>query len=98
MTEPGITLCAIFRVPAIGVAAFRDYEAAVLPLLADYGGTLQRRLRTADGTAEVHVIWFPSASDLGAYRVDPRRQAHVGLLEASGAAAEMLTVIDVGGQ
>ena len=95
MTNAGVTLCAIFRIPAAGKDAFQAYENAVLPLLADHGGTLQRRLRTEDGGAEVHVIWFPSASHLDAYRADPRRSAHAGLFDASGAAAEVLTVADV---
>jgi uncharacterized protein (DUF1330 family) len=98
MTDAGVTLCAIFRIPAIGVATFQTYERAVLPLLADHGGTLQRRLRTDDGTTEVHVIRFPSASEVEAFRVDPRRQAQEGLFDASGAVAEVLTVVDAGSQ
>lgn len=95
MTDPGITLCAILRVPASGVALFQAYEDAVLPLLSRHGGALQRRLRTADGTAEVHVLWFPSAAALDAFRADPERAAQVGLLERSGATAEVLAVTDV---
>jgi hypothetical protein len=89
------TLCAIFRVPASGQDAFKTYEDAVLPLLADHGGALQRRLRTEDGGAEVHIIRFQSASQVEAYRADPRRIAHSGLFDASGAVAEVLTVDDV---
>ena len=95
MTNAGVTLCAIFRIPAAGKDAYQAYESAVLPLLADHGGTLQRRLRTEDGGAEVHIVWFPSALHLDAYLADPRRSAHAGLFDASGAVAEVLTVADV---
>jgi hypothetical protein len=95
MTNAGVTLCAIFRIPAAGNDAFQAYENAVLPLLADHGGTLRMRLRAEDGGAEVHVIWFPSAAHVDAYRVDPRRSAHAGLFDASGAVAEVLTVAEV---
>lgn len=92
---PGITLCAILRVPPEGVATFQAYEDAVLPLIATNGGRLQRRLRTGAGGAEVHVLWFPSTAHLDAYRADPVRAARAGLFTASGATAELLVVDDV---
>jgi hypothetical protein len=95
MSDSSLTLCAIFRVPPAGVAAFQAYEQAVLPFLADHGGILQRRLRGAGGITEVHLIWFPSAARFDAYRADPRRSAHTALFEASGATAEVLVVGDV---
>jgi hypothetical protein len=88
----GVTLCAILRVPAEGVALFRAYEDAVLPLLSDHGGTLQRRLRSSDGTTEIHVIRFPQPAQLEAYRADSRRAAHADLFARSGATAELLMV------
>src|SRR4051794_11684141 len=97
MRDEGVTLCAILRVPEAGLEAFRSYEDAVLPLLKDHCGMLRQRLRTADGLTEVHVIWFPSASHLSAYRADPRRAAYAGTFDASGATAEVLTVSDVEG-
>ena len=96
MPDAEVTLCVILRVPATGLEAFRAYENAVLPLLSDHGGILRQRLRTEDGLAEVHVIWFPSTSEFAAYRADPRRAFRAGLLEASGATAEVLVVRDVG--
>jgi len=95
MTNVGVTLCAIFRIPPAGVDSFQEYEEAVLPLLAEHGGMLQRRLRAPDGMAEIHIIWFPSGSHFGAYRADPRRTSLASLFEASGAMAEVLTVADV---
>lgn len=94
MTIP-LTLCVILRVPPAGAEAFQVYESKVLPLLTDHGGVLERRLRVADGTTEIHVIRFPSPDRFAAYRADPRRAAHAGLFAASGAVAEVLTVHDV---
>ena len=67
-----MTLCANFRLPAPGVAAFRAYEDAVSPLLAAHGGLLRGRMRTGDGTTGIHVIWFPSPAHVATYRADAR--------------------------
>lgn len=88
----GDVYCMIARVPAAGVDAFARYEAGVLPLLADHGGTLEQRLRTADGTIELHIVRFPDAASLAAYRADPRRAARQPELAASGAAIELVPV------
>ena len=90
-----VTYVLVARVPAAGVEAFQRYEAAVLPLLADHGGRLVRRLRNPAGDVEVHLVEFVSADGLDAYRADPRRAAHAGLLGASGAAIELIEVQDV---
>ena len=94
MTAP-LTLCVILRISPAGMVAFQAYEDAVLPLLADHGGVLERRLRVGDGTTEIHLIRFPSPDRFDAYRADPRRAAHEDLFAASGATAEALTVRDV---
>ena len=62
MTDPGVTLCVTLRIPPTGLEVFRAYEDAVLPLLTAHGGLLQRRLRTEEGTTEIHVLWFPSSA------------------------------------
>ena len=90
-----VTYVLIARVPPAGVDAFRRYEDAVLPLLAEHGGRLERRLRTESGDVEVHVITFAAPDGLARYRDDPRRAAHAHLLEASGARTELLEVWDV---
>jgi hypothetical protein len=59
------------RLPAAGLETFRAYEGAALPSLKQPGGTLQRRSRAEDGLTEIHVIWFPSLSDLNAHQADP---------------------------
>ncbi|HEY1932877.1 MAG TPA: hypothetical protein VGG99_12760 [Acetobacteraceae bacterium] len=95
MQDAGLTLLLIARIPPNGVAAFQEYEARVLPILAAHGGVLQRRLRSADQQIEVHVVWFPSAAQFDAYRNDPRRTEHAALLERSGASSELLRLDDV---
>lgn len=84
----------VARLPAEGVAAFDEYERRVLPLLSAHGGRLARRLRSADRLVEVHLVEFPSNQAFAAYRDDPARAAHAGLLEASGVAAELFELYD----
>jgi hypothetical protein len=89
------TYVLIARIPPSGVEAFRRYEAAVLPLLADHGGRLDRRLRSEDGGIEVHIIAFDASDGLDRYRADARRAEHAHLLEASGAQSELIELEDV---
>lgn len=88
-----VTYVLIARVPPAGVADFHAYEALVLPLLPEHGGRLDRRVRSADGTLEVHLLVFTSAQSLAAFRADPRRAAAARLLEASGADLELTPVV-----
>ncbi len=88
MAEVVVVLLA--RVPERGVESFRRYERAVLALLPDHGGALQRRLCSEDGLTEVHVVGFPSAEALASYRADPRREQHREILESSAARVEVL--------
>lgn len=89
---------AIARIPAYGLEAFLAYESAVLPLLPDHGGTLDRRLRSQDGTTEIHVISFATDTGLASYRQDPRRTAAADLLTESGATVELLPMVDLPAQ
>ena len=90
-----LTFVLIARVPPDGVARFQAYEDAVLPLLSEFGGLLERRLRNGDGTIEVHIVGFDSDRDFQRYRSDPRRAALSHLFEASAARNELLAVTDV---
>jgi hypothetical protein len=54
-TNP-VTFVLIFRIPTEGVEDFRAYEEAVLPLLPEFNGRLERRLRNPDGTVEMHIV------------------------------------------
>lgn len=90
-----LTFALIARVPSDGVDSFRRYEAQVLPLLADHGGRLERRLSNGDGTVELHILSFRDAGSFAAFRSDPRRASVAHLLEASGARTELLELYDV---
>ena len=90
-----VTFVLIARIPAEGIEDFRAYEDAVLPLLSEFKGRLERRLRNPDGTVEVHVVSFASDADFQNYRNDPRRVAHVRLLEKSSATLELLPMANV---
>ena len=90
-----LTFVLLARIPTAGIIAFNNYEDQVLPLLKQHGGKLERRLRNADGSVEVHIVAFPSDAAFQDYRNDPRRQLSVPLLEASEAALEFIEVADV---
>jgi antibiotic biosynthesis monooxygenase (ABM) superfamily enzyme len=94
LTNP-ITFVLIARIPAEGVADFRAYEDAVLPLLREFSGHLERRLRSSDGTTEMHIVSFASEANFQNYRNDPRRAAQAWLLEKSSATLDLLPVTDV---
>ena len=85
----------VVRVPPEGVILFQQYESRVLPLLAEHGGRLERRLRGNEGTVEVHIVWFPAPEDFARYRADARRAECQHLLEASGATSELIEMGDV---
>jgi hypothetical protein len=90
-----VTFVLIVRIPTEGVEDFRAYEDAVLPLLPEFNGRLERRLRNPDGTVEMHIISFASDVDHQNYRNDPRRTAQTWLLEKSRAKLELLPMADV---
>ena len=90
-----VTFVLIARIPAEGIKDFRTYEDAVLPLLPEFNGRLERRLQNSDGTIEMHIVSFASDADFQNYRNDPRRAAHVGLLEKSSAKLELLPMATV---
>lgn len=85
----------IARISDEGIEDFRAYEDAVLPLLSEFNGHLERRLRNPNGTAEIHIVSFASEADFQNYRSDPRRLAKAWLLEKSSAKLELLPMADV---
>ena len=89
------TFVLIARIPTAGIEDFRAYEDAVLPLLPEFNGRLERRLQSPDGTIEVHVVSFASDADQQNYRNDPRRTAQAWLLEKSSAKLELLPMANV---
>jgi len=90
-----VTFVLMARIPAEGIEDFQAYEAAVLPLLPEFNGRLERRLRNPDGTVEVHIVSFASDADFQNYRTDPRRTAHAWLLEKSSAKIELFPMANV---
>jgi hypothetical protein len=90
-----VTFVLIARIPAKGVADFRTYADAVLPLLPEFNGCLERRLRNPAGTVEMHIVSFASEIDFQNYRNDPRRTAHARMLEKSAATLELVPMADV---
>ena len=90
-----VTFVLIARIPAEGIEDFRAYEDAVLPLLPEFNGCLERRLRNPDGTVEMHIINFASDKDYQNYRNDPRRTAQARLLEKSSAKLELIPMANV---
>jgi hypothetical protein len=93
--QSSLTLVMIARIPPEGVSTFAAYEDHVIPLLAEHGGVLQRRLRSGDGLVEIHVVCFPSALAFAKFREDPRRARHAPKLEASRARIELLELEDI---
>ena len=85
----------VARVPGDGIEPFAAYEARVLPLLAEHGGTLERRLRSADARIELHLVSFPSDEAFVSYRDDAQRGEQRHLLERSGAVVELLELYEV---
>src|SRR3984885_12274642 len=90
-----VTTVLVARIPPEGIADFRAYEDAVLPLLPEYNGCLERRLRNQDGTVEMHIVSFASEADFQNYRNDPRRIAQASMLKKSSAALERLAMTNV---
>ena len=93
-TNP-VTFVLIFRIPTEGVEDFRAYEEAVLPLLPEFNGRLERRLRSPDGTVEMHIAAAHPARTVRNYRNDPQRAAQAWLLEKSSAKLELLPMANV---
>ena len=90
-----VTFVLIVRIPTEGIEDFRAYEEAVLPLLPEFNGRLERRLRNPDGTVEMHIVSYASDADRQNYRNDPRRAAQAWLFEKSSAKLELLPMANV---
>ncbi|MBX3120533.1 MAG: hypothetical protein KF784_15850 [Fimbriimonadaceae bacterium] len=91
----GVTLLAIFQLNPDGLQLFDQHEDAVLPLLQEHGGELQRRVRSLDDTVEVHLVWFPSEQAFEAFRDDPRRTKVLPLMQMSKVEASIHPVREV---
>lgn len=71
------------------IRLFDDYETRVLALLEKHHGKLLERLRSTNGQCEFHLLHFPSADALNAFRADPAREALQELWGQSGASSQL---------
>jgi len=89
-----LTLALIVDLEPGAVEPFDAYERRVLPLLARHGGRLDRRLRTADGRTEIHLLSFADRAGYDAYLADPDRAAAGHLLDGLDLQRRLLEVTD----
>jgi uncharacterized protein (DUF1330 family) len=90
-----VTLVVILTVRREALDAFRQFEHQAARVMADHGGRIERTVvvDTPDAPAlvkEIHVVTFPDASALRAYRADERLGALAALREASVVHTEIL--------
>lgn len=90
-----VTLVLVVDVPETSVPAFRAYEDQVLPLLERHRGQLERRLRTADGLTEVHLLSFADRAGYQSFVDDPERAWHRAVVDGSPYDQRLLEVTDV---
>jgi hypothetical protein len=88
-------LAMIADIEPAGIEAFRAYEDRVLALLEHHGGSLERRVRSEDGTTEIHLVSFTGQVGYEAYMADPERVAARTALAGVAVDQRVLTVSDV---
>ncbi|MDJ1466220.1 DUF1330 domain-containing protein [Cytophagaceae bacterium DM2B3-1] len=91
-TSERLYITLLFFVKSGKENVFLEYEAAVLPILPKYNGTLHYRIRP-EQTAfikptevipyEIHLVSFASATDFENYRQDSERKQHTPLFQES---------------
>jgi enamine deaminase RidA (YjgF/YER057c/UK114 family) len=95
VVQERLTLALVVDLEPDAIAPFDAYERRVLPLLARHGGRLDRRLGTADGRTEIHLISFADRAGHDAYLADPDRAAAGRLLEGVDVRRRLLEVTDI---
>ena len=96
VVAPRLALALVVDLADDAVAPFDAYERRVLPLLARHGGRLDRRLRTTDGRAEIHLLSFAARARYDAYLADPDRAEAGRLLDGLEIRRRLLEVTEVG--
>jgi enamine deaminase RidA (YjgF/YER057c/UK114 family) len=91
-----LTLALVVDLAPDAVEPFDAFERRVLPLLARHGGRLDRRLRTADGRTEIHLLSFADRTGYDSYLADPDRAAAGHLLDGLDLQRRLLEVTEVG--
>lgn len=92
MTSGELLLVAIVEMAPGHTDAGQQYEDAVLGLLSQHGGSVERRMRDTESATEVHVIRFASRAGYESFMADPERFGHRDRL---GPAAPTTRVIEV---
>ncbi|GAA0223383.1 hypothetical protein [Cryptosporangium japonicum] len=82
-----VTVVAFVRVPSEQAQGLEVYEDVALGLLPRHGALVERRLRSADGGTEAHLLSFPSREAIDAFDADPRRAAARAGVDGSGVRA-----------
>lgn len=102
MTTPGendrseeLLLVAVVELAAAHSAAGTQYEDTVLGLLDRHGGSVERRMRSIDSAAEVHVIRFRSRAGYESFLVDPDRLDYRDRLGDAAPTTRVLEVRDL---
>jgi len=94
-TSDPVTIVMIADVCVEAVQAFQDYERNVLPLLQRHDGRLERRLRTPNSLAEVHIVSFATRAGYESYMTDPERLSFRQLLDGVEVRQRLLEASDV---
>ena len=95
MRSPELLLVAIVEMTPGQAEAGQRYEDAVLELLDRHGGTLERRTRSTDNAAEVHLIRFQNRAGFESFMNDPDRVAHRAHAGAAAPTTRVIEVLDV---
>jgi hypothetical protein len=91
----GLLLVAIVEMAPGCTAAGQEYEDHVLGLLGRHGGSLERRVRSTDSAAEVHMIRFGSRAGYESFMADPDRLGHRDRIGDAAPATRVLEVRDL---
>lgn len=90
-----LKIVVLIDLSAADLDLFEAYEAAVLPLVPEHGGSLDARVRSLDGTFEFHLLSFPSPGAFDRFRADPRRERLESERSRCMAAFDVRIVTDV---
>ena len=88
-------VAAIIDVAPADIERFRVYEEVVLGLLERHGGRLERRLRSDDGSSEIHLIEFADPAGYTAYLADPDRASAQRLIDGADITTRAFVVDDL---
>jgi len=74
---------------------FEEYEKQVIPLLEQYGGRLEKGLRSFDGLTETHILFFPDQASFDEFLLDPVRASLQDEWREIGASASVEDVNEI---